>query len=294
MIRSMTGYGRGSATGDGTTVAVEIRSVNSRQREIRCRLPQPLLSLEASVRERVQARIDRGRVDLYVNWDPGGASAAPFVVNLDGARAILDAWRRLQTELSLADKPKVETLLRMPGVVEAAPKEEPDLELVLRLMLEATDEALVQLIRAREREAEGLVSDLARRTRFVADRIVAIRARLDAAPERLARTLRERISPLLDDVPVDESRLAQEIAIAAQRADATEELVRLDAHVARIEQLLGPESSGVGKEIEFVVQEMRREINTLGVKAADPDVDADVLAMKSEMEKIREQAANLE
>ncbi|MDH3283167.1 MAG: YicC family protein [Acidobacteriota bacterium] len=294
MIRSMTGYGRGTVSDDGAGITVEIRSVNSRQREVRCRLPQPLLALEAAVRERVQAEIARGRVDVYVSWDRRGADAVPFVVNVDGARAMLEAWRRLQTELGLSDEPRAEAILRMPGVVESARGEEPDLDHVQRLLLAAAEEALQQLIRAREREGYELLTDLAGRTESVGERISAMRSRLDTAPERQAELLRERVQQLLQDVPLDESRLAQEIAIAAQRADATEELVRLDAHVARMRGLLVPESSGVGRELEFVVQEMRREINTLGVKASDPDVDADVLAAKTELEKIREQAANLE
>jgi uncharacterized protein (TIGR00255 family) len=294
MIASMTGYGRGSASSDSGTVTVELRSLNSRQREVRVRLPQPLFELEAELRELVQRQIGRGRVDVYVSWERGSDAGPTHGVNIETARAMVDVWRKLQSEIGLPDPPRAEAILRLPGVIEPVARPDVDLEAARALLGEAAGEALAQFGSARSREGERLAADLRARSSRLSGLLVDVRERLDAASRHQAEALRERVRLLLDDLPLDESRLAQEVALLAQRADATEELVRLDAHVERLRALLAPESSEVGREVEFVLQEIRREVNTLGAKASDPEVDALVLAAKSELEKIREQAANLE
>lgn len=294
MIRSMTGYGRGRAADDLVAVGVEVRSVNNRGREVRIRLPSELLSLEPELREQVQQRVARGRIDVFVEWE-GPAPAGPrYAVNAEQARSMLQAWRDLASGLGLAGDPEIADLLRLPGVVEAMPGTGIDPPSFLPLLRDALSLALDEHAHAREREGAALAGDLAERAATIARRVGEIRARVPHAAARQAAELRARVTELLAGVPLDEARLAQEVALLAQRADVTEELVRLDAHLARLVALFGPEGKEIGRNLEFLVQEIRREVSTLSAKCGEAEVDEHTLAIKAELERIREQSANLE
>ncbi|MBP7148410.1 MAG: YicC family protein [Acidobacteria bacterium] len=294
MIRSMTGYGRGRAAEGEMAVAVEVRSVNARGREIRIRLPQELISLEGELREQVQREVARGRVDVFVTLEGVSPDAARYSFNPAGAAAMYAAWRRLQEVFSLPDAPTAAALLGLPGVIEALPGPGVDAGRVQPLLAAALAHALDEHRTSREREGRQLAMDLWGRVAAIGRLAEDVRGRAAAAPARMAAQLRERVRALMAEVPVDEQRVALEIALAAQRADVTEELVRLDAHIKRLAALFEPGASEVGRTLEFLVQEVRREVSTLGAKIGEPEIDASTLAIKGELERLREQAANLE
>jgi uncharacterized protein (TIGR00255 family) len=294
MIRSMTGYGRGRAAAGEIAMRVEIRSVNNRGREIRFRLPNELVALEPELRGLVQERVARGRVDVLVEWE-GPAPAGPrYAVNAAHAAAMLAAWRELAAQLGLPGEPAVGDLLRLPGVVEPVPGTELEPERYLPLAREALAAALDEHARARAREGEALARDLRERAEAIVRLVAEIEERVPEAAARQAADLRARVAELLGAVPLDEARLAQEIALLAQRADVTEELVRLDAHLSRLAVLFGPQGAEIGRALEFLVQEIRREVSTLSAKCGEPEIDARTLAIKAELERIKEQSANLE
>ncbi|MCU0223576.1 MAG: YicC family protein [Acidobacteria bacterium] len=294
MIRSMTGYGRGRAAEGEVAMRVEIRSVNNRGREVRLRLPNELVALEPELRGEVQERVARGRVDAFVEWE-GPAPAGPrFAVNPAHAAAMLAAWRELAVRLELPGEPGVGDLLRLPGVVEPVPGTELDPSRFLPLARTALRAALDEHARSREREGAALARDLRERAELIVRLVAEIEERVPGAAARQAQDLRARVTELLGAVPLDEARLAQEVALLAQRADVTEEIVRLDAHLSRLAALFGPQGTEIGRALEFLVQEIRREVSTLSAKCGEPEIDARTLAIKAELERIKEQSANLE
>ncbi len=294
MIRSMTGYGKGRAAAGDAAITAEVRSVNGRGREIRFRLPSELFAAEDELRQLVQESVARGRVDVVLAWDGPPPTAPRFALNHAGARAMVVAWKLLAAEHGLPDAPTAQGLLQLPGVIEPAPGGEAYVERLAAVATEAVGAALAAHRAAREREGRRLADDLAARARAIGATIEDVAALVADAGPRAAAALRERVSALLADVALDEQRLAQEIALLAQRADVTEELVRLRAHLSRLDALFADGAAEIGRTLEFLVQEIRREVNTLSAKTGDPRIDERTLKVRAELERIREQAANLE
>ncbi len=294
MIRSMTGYGTGRAAEGDVAVVAEVRSVNNRGREIRFRLPGELYAAEEDLRQIVQQAVARGRVDVSLTWEGPPPGGARFGFNAAGAAAMLAAWRQVQVEHGLADEPTVKALLRLPGVIEAAAPHEVERERLVRVAAAALTEALAEHRVSREREGERLAQDLLERHRAINTLVGEINARVAGSAERRAADLRARVQALMGEAALDEARMAQEVALLAQRADVTEEQVRLTAHLERLSALFAPDASEVGRSLEFLLPEIRREVSTLAAKAGDPEIDAHSLAVRVELERIREQAANLE
>ncbi len=295
MIRSMTGYGRGRASAGDAALVVEIRSVNARGLEPRVRLPQELWSLEPEIRARVREAVARGRVDVHVGWEGPPPTSPVHRLNpagLDAALAALVEARRREGVRD-EDVPPGQ-LLGLPGVLEPGEPPPVDLDALRGAVFAALDEALAAHRASREEEGARLLADLAARGKRIGELVAELPDLVDGHASRVAEALRERVAELMGDLPIDETRVAQEIALAAQRADVTEELVRLRAHLERLAGLLRPEAEGIGRPLEFLVQEIRREATTIASKTGDPEVDGRLLAIKAELEKIREQAANLE
>lgn len=294
MIRSMTGYGRGKARAGEWAIVAEVRSVNSRGREVRVRLPDELSALEPQVREMVQAGVARGRLEVSLLWETGGPGPRHYLFNPAGAEAALAAWKHLNERFGLPDPPRAEGLLCLPGVFEPVSGKEAEAEVFAASLLEALAAALAEHNRARESEGARLAADLRERSLIIARLVDEVRPRVQDLAQLRAADIRARVEQLLQEIPVDETRLAQEIALAGQRADVTEELVRLDAHLARLFALFADGAEEVGRSLDFLVQEIRREVTTLGSKTGNPEIDGRILRIKTELEKIREQAANLE
>ncbi len=294
MIRSMTGYGRAEASGSRLAVSVECKSVNQRHLDIAIRLPRLLLPFESEARRLVQDTLHRGRVDVSVTLSAGaGATLAPLVVNTDEAREYAKAAKQLADDLSLPGGPRLEWLLGQPGVLTREEQPAADPEEAWRLVDQALAQALAELGARREGEGKALSQELSAQHGALSAQVALLSTLAPAAAERRRARLKERMQALLGEIPVDEGRLAMEAAVWAERTDIAEELARLRAHLDEFAAVLergGP----VGRTLDFLIQEINREVNTVGSKADDLGISQAVIAAKSTLEKLREQVQNLE
>jgi len=292
MIRSMTGFGSAAGLWAGRTVTVEVKSVNSRFREVAARLPKICAPLEEAVKKQVVARLERGRVDLWVQLDDREARPPAVRVDYELARTLAERLNELKERLNLAGPATLGHLLTL-GVVGREEDPAPDLEELKSVLEPLVGTAVEALVAMREAEGRNLGRDLARRLDILAGLNRRVGEAAAGAPEALLARLKNRLAELAAGLVIDPARLAQEAALLADRADITEEVVRLDSHLAGFRRLLdSPEP--VGRRLDFLLQEMGREVNTMGSKAQDLDVTALVLDMKAELEKMREQVQNIE
>lgn len=291
-IRSMTGFGRGEAEAAGRRFTAEIRALNARFLDVAVRLPQPDAALEELLRRLVREQVGRGRVEVAVAV--GAATAGPPCVDRELALSYHNILKELGETLKIRQEVDLASLIQLPGVIR--PERAPDDPAAAgEAVVAATRRALADLVALREAEGARLAGDmLARLARLerLAD-VIAGRAPavIAAYRERLAARLAELLAP----GRVDESRLAAEVALLAERSDITEELVRLRSHLAEGGRLLQDGAAeGVGRPLEFILQEIHRELNTIGAKGVDLAVAQAVLQAKGELEKLREQAQNVE
>lgn len=291
-IRSMTGYGRGECVTPAGTVTAEIRSVNHRYAELSVRLPRPLLPFEQEIRRTVTDRLRRGKIDLSVGLEGGSLEGGRPTVDLALAKGYHDALRSLGQALGIPEPVTLDLIARQKDVITLTAAS-PDAEPLMQGVRQAISTALDAIDRMRAVEGEALVADIISRL----DRLESLRgsvaARAPLVPREAMERMRERIARLLEGVDLDPQRLAQEIALFADRCDVTEELTRFASHLSQFrESLASPEP--VGRRLDFLVQELNREINTIGSKANDREITACVVEMKGELEKIREQLQNIE
>ena len=288
----MTGFGAGEGLVAGGRVRVEIRTVNHRHFNPSLKLPGELASLEGELREELRRSFDRGHIAVSVRWtEAPERHSAGFTVNLERARAMAMALADLQRALGVPGQVDLAMIVRQPEVITVAQEEVPEVQWADLAPVVA--EAVVACREMRRREGEVLARELNHRLDLMEAGGGAVAER---APERVVRErdrLRQAVTQLLDGRPVDEQRLAQELAFLADKLDITEELVRFSAHIAACRQALAV-SGAVGKQLGFLAQELGREINTMGSKANDAEIQRQVIAMKSELEKFREQLENLE
>jgi uncharacterized protein (TIGR00255 family) len=292
MIRSMTGFGRRQAPWQDGSVTVEMRSVNHRFLEIACRLPRPLSPLEDSFKKAVQQCCTRGRIDITVTVQGGKGRAGS--VNLDQplAKQYYQALRTLKKSLKLSGSIDLALMAGLRDVVSVSdqPVEDPKLA---KIVQQITAEALTDLDSMRTREGKALAEDM--RARILTIRgyksLVAVRSPL-LAQEAFDR-MKSRVEKLLGSEIPDSPRLYQELAVFADRGDITEEIVRLDSHMIQFEETFNRAES-VGKTLDFLLQEIGREVNTIGSKANDAEIAGHVVHMKAELERIREQVQNVE
>lgn len=292
MVRSMTGFGRGEAVRERYKATVEARTVNHRFLDVAIRLPKAACAFEDKLRGMVGARLTRGRVDVFVGLEEVGEGRRPVKVDIPLARGYQQALEELRSELGLPGEVTLATLLDMPGVV--AVQETTDPEAVWAALEAAATAALAEIVAMREAEGERLAADLKGRLAEVAERVGAVEARAPEVAVEFRERLEQRVREALGEVPLDEGRLLQEVALLSDRLSIAEELVRLRSHLVEAGRMLdGPESS-VGRKFEFLLQEMNREINTIGSKANDVQIAREVIAVKAELEKLREQVQNIE
>jgi uncharacterized protein (TIGR00255 family) len=288
----MTGFGSGEGAVAGGRLLVEIRTVNHRFFHLSIKAPSALASLETGMRERLRRDFDRGHVTASIRWLESPERGAGSVnLDLERARDIVARMRELQTTLGIAGEPDLAMVTRQPDVLVAGAGEAS--EVVWEEVEPVMRAAVTECKAMRRREGDVLLGELLHRLELLekASAVVAERApqRLIAERDRL----RASVGELLDSRKVDEGRLEQEIAYLADKLDITEELVRLQAHIAACREALGQDNP-VGKRLGFLAQEMGREVNTIGSKANDAAIAAEVVAMKGELEKFREQLENIE
>ncbi|MDY0062578.1 MAG: YicC/YloC family endoribonuclease [Myxococcota bacterium] len=300
-LMSMTGFGEAETVLLGRRMRVEVRTVNHRYLEVRCRLPGPLQALEPEVQALVKQRVARGKLDLTITpAEVAAAGVAGGRIDVGLALAYWEQIRHLAGALGQSTPvPDLALLLSLPEVVR---QEEPraDPEQVSAALRAAVDQALARLRTARQAEGAALAADLRARSRTLRELRDAVAARSPVAVQQMGQRLRERLARLLTLAPEgkaspDEARLAQELVLLTDRLDVQEELTRLDHHLTTLDRLLDEEAEGPqGRRLDFLVQELLRETNTIGSKANDAVITDCVVEMKTELERIREQVQNLE
>ncbi len=292
MIRSMTGFGRRQAPWQDGSVTVEMRSVNHRFLEIACRLPRPLSHLEDSFKKAIQQRCARGRIDITVTVQGGKGRVGN--VNLDQplAKQYHQALRSLKKSLKLSGSIDLALMAGLRDVLSVSdqPPEDPKLA---KVVLQLTTQALADLDAMRTGEGKTLGEDMLSRIQTIRGHKSRIAERSPLLAQESFNRMKIRVGKLLGLEIPDPPRLYQELAVYADRGDITEEIVRLDSHMIQFEQTLDRTES-VGKTLDFLLQEIGREVNTIGSKANDADIAGHVVQMKAELERVREQVQNIE
>ena len=294
MIRSMTGFGRAELAGESVAITVEARSVNHRHLDVGVRLPSAWSGLDADIRRIVQGRLERGRLDVSVHVSPLPSQSAR-AVRVDGALAqrYVEQARQLAREIGLTGDVDLDWVLGRPGVIELTEVPPADASVVWPLIASALGQALDELVSRRSAEGAALATELRDLGGALTGLLGQMTARAPEAAARREERLRERMTALLAGTGVDEARIATEVAVWATKTDVTEELARLRVHLDELGLMLDKGGS-VGRQLDFLIQEMNREVNTLGSKADDLELSQAALGAKGVLEKIREQAQNLE
>ncbi len=290
----MTGYGRGDCARDGFKVSVELSSVNRKQTEISINLPREMEMLEAPMRDLINRHIARGRLTARVSLHAAeGRVSARMHLNLPLAKAYAHELARLARQLKLAGPVTLDHLVRAPGVFQTD-EELADAEHLWPAVEKALKQALASLVKMREREGAHLAQDLAARVAAMRKSAARIQAQAPRATERYRQQLIERIkSAGLESPAVDDERLLKEVVFFADRSDISEELTRLQSHFQQFADC-AKSKEPVGRTLDFLAQEMNREVNTIGSKANDAFISREVVTLKAELEKFREQAQNVE
>ena len=291
-MRSMTGYGRGEADHAGTKISVELNSVNRKQSDIVVNLPRDLAMLEPRIRQGINEKISRGRMNVMVGLQESANGANALALDTALARSYHEAMLTLQKELSAPGEITIGTILQAPGVMRS-PEHTVNADDAWPVVQRALNIALGDLIKMREREGKHLAKDLIHRLKTLRAEIKEIRKLYPDVVKKYRAVLRERLEKAGLDLPLDDERLLKEITIFADRSDVSEELTRLESHLAQFAHHLR-KNEPVGRTLEFITQEIFRELNTLGAKSNDAGISQHVVACKSELEKIREQIQNLE
>jgi uncharacterized protein (TIGR00255 family) len=292
-MRSMTGYGAGSADAPAARVSVEIRGTNQRFLDLRVNTPREYAAWESQVRDRVHAAVARGRVEVTIVRTPVPARRRYQVaVRHDLARAYVAAARGLGRTLGLSGTIALADVLRLPDLLEVTERA-PEVARERAAVIRALGRALVAFDAERRREGAHLRGDMRGRVAMLRRTVARVRGRVPAIARAVRRQALERLQRLAADLALDPGRLTHEAALAAERGDVTEELVRLASHLAALASVLGARGA-IGKRIEFLLQEVHRELNTTGAKTNDLTVTSLLLEAKGQVEKLREQVQNVE
>lgn len=293
VIRSMTGYGRSDVRNAAGNLAVEMRSVNNRYLDVQIKLPRSLNALEPRIRKEVQEGFSRGRVDVFVTRSGADSSPFRFTVDHDRAEQYIRALNELKARFSLPGEVDLALLNALPDIIG---KEEitEDLEALWASLAGGLRQAIGELRSMREQEGASLAQDIAGRLNTIEALIETVQVRLPLTLEQARKRMTDALEKLLKDPP-EPARLAQEIAILAERTDVTEEITRLGSHMGQFRAMMqGAGKEPVGRKLDFLIQEMGREVNTIASKALDAEISLQVVNMKAELEKIREQVQNIE
>jgi len=288
----MTGYGRGQSAHNGTKFTVELKSVNRKQSDVTVNLPRELAELEPGVRDVINSQVSRGRLNVIVAFHTAPGTLQKHVLDSSLARTYYQSMVELQKELKAAGEISIETVLRAPGVLRI-PEEQISAETAWPHVEIALKEALADLVSMREREGKHLAKDLIKRLKVMRQSLRKIRQLHPAVIRKYRQSLHERIQKAGIEIAQDDERLVKEVVFFADKSDISEELTRLDSHLAQFAHNLR-KSEPIGRTLDFMTQEIYRELNTLGAKANDVEISQLVVTCKAEMEKIREQIQNIE
>lgn len=288
----MTGFGRAEVEEDGRKLTVELKTVNHRFLDMNIRMPRTLGFTEELIRKTIKDRLSRGRVDVFVNYSALAGDTKAVTADVELMRAYLDAARNAAEETGLIDNLQLSDMIRIPDIITIEEEKE-DEDRLSRLVETASIKAIEALEGMRQREGRALKVNILE----CLDALDAVRRRIDQKKDAVvadnATKLKQRIADMMANSEIDESRFNTEVALMADRADVTEEIVRLGTHINEFRKAAS-EADAVGRKLDFMVQEMNREMNTIGSKSQDYDMTAAVIEGKSIIEKIREQVQNIE
>ena len=292
-MRSMTGYGRGESAKDGFKFTVELNSINRKQSDISINLPKEFVELEPRIRDEINAHLSRGRINVVVAYHRSSSKAEDSVELDTGlAKAYSRAIQKLHKELKLEGALTLDTILRAPGVMKLA-ETTVDAEAVWPSVETALRKAVAGLVKMREKEGKFLADDLGVRLGLLETGLELIRKSAPEILKRYREQLHARVKDAGLEIPVDDERLLKEVVFFADRCDISEEITRLASHLKQFRDCL-KSNEPVGRTLDFLAQEMGREINTIGSKANAAEISQQVVKMKAELEKIREQVQNIE
>lgn len=287
---SMTGYGRAEYSNGGISLVVELKTVNNRNFDLNCKIPRAFISLEDAIRKTVQSYVKRGRIDLFVNFSDTRETSSEIEVNLEKAKSYYSASNLIAKELGIDNDYTVSMIMKSPDVlVDSAA---PDMSEFSEIVKETVAKACEKLNEMRLVEGEKLVLDLLSRMDTISDFASKIKERAPLVAQEYKTKLKNRIVEALADVKYDETRLLNEVAFYTDRVNIDEELTRLNSHICQFKEII--KINGMGKKLDFLMQEFNRETNTICSKSNDIAVTGYALELKNEIEKVREQVQNLE
>lgn len=295
MIKSMTGYGRGEGVYDGVSITIELRSVNNRYLDCNVKMPRSYIFAEDALKERIQSKVARGKVDVFVNIVHTGGEALSVTVNEELAKGYIDALWRLY-ELGNGENVKKDysamDLARFPDVLMVE-KQEEDLDSVKAQLLDVLDRAVEDFNDMRAREGQKLAEDILSRADTIESLTAIVEAQSPKTVSEYRAKLEAKMQEVLQNVQIDQNRLLTEAAIFADKVAVDEETVRLHSHLSQLREMLS-QGGAVGRKLDFLIQEFNREANTIGSKCSDIEITKTVVDIKAEIEKIREQIQNIE
>ncbi len=291
MIKSMTGYGKSNMSKNLREYQVEIKSVNHRYLDVSIKMPRSLSYLEEEIKKAVSAKLTRGKVDAFITFNNNSLEGRDIKINTEIARMYIKELRDLaESEGIVADIPVTE-ISKLPDVLTIQNNQ--DDETIKNELLEVTNQAIENLVGMRKIEGEKIAQDLFTRIQDIDGKVKKISSLSTGLIEDYVVKLNTRIKELLQDQEIDEARLAQEVVIYADKCSIEEEVTRLNSHIYQFRELLNS-NEAVGKKLDFMIQEMNRETNTIGSKANNLEITNEVINMKTQLENIREQVQNIE
>ena len=293
MIRSMTGYGKQNLSVEGREYQIEIKSVNHRYLDINVKIPKSISYLEETIKKEISNKIKRGKIDVFVSFENNSEEGRKIEINKQLAKLYIEQLKELAQEEKIESNIEVMDIAKIPDVLTIKVDEENSK--IKDEIKQVTQGAVTRILEMKNIEGEKISQDLLQRIRNIQSKIVEISAKSTGLIEEYVVKLEKRVKELLKNDEVDKSRLAQEVVIYADKCSIEEEITRLKSHIFQFENLISNNQDGaIGKKLDFIIQEMNRETNTIGSKANNLEITNGVIDIKTEIEDIREQVQNIE
>ena len=293
MIRSMTGYGKGNLSCEGREYQIEIKSVNHRYLDLSIKIPRSISYLEEDIKKKISEKVKRGKIDVFVTFENNSQECKSIKINKEIAKVYIEQLKELATDENISSNIEVTEISKFPDVLSIS-VDETD-EKIKKEVLETVEEATKKIIEMKKIEGEKILQDLLKRISNIEKKINEISQKSTGLIEEYVVKLEKRIKEILKSDEIDKSRLAQEVVIYADKCSIEEEVTRLKSHIYQFKNIITiTENETIGKKLDFIIQEMNRETNTIGSKANNLDITNGVIDIKTELEDIREQVQNIE
>ncbi len=292
MIRSMTGYGKASLSVEGREYQVEIKSVNHRYLDINIKMPRTLGYLEETIKKQISEKIKRGKIDVFITFENNSQEGKDIKINKELAKIYINQLKELAQEENISSNIEVIDIAKFPDVLTI--KIEQEDEKIKSEILQVTKDATDKIIEMKNIEGQKIAQDLLTRIGKIENKIEEISKKSTGLIEEYVVKLEKRIKEILKTEEIDKSRLAQEVVIYADKCSVEEEITRLKSHIYQFKNLIADNNGTIGKKLDFIIQEMNRETNTIGSKANNLEITNGVIDIKTELEDIREQTQNIE